>query len=53
MKISKNPYPKTITDECSGIQVENLAHKIWAEGYRTGRKDERVKKGQPVYREMS
>ena len=50
---SRNPYPKIITDECSGIQVLSNEHKIWAEGYEAGRKDERVNKGQRVKREVS
>ncbi len=40
MRRSDNPYPEMITDECSGIQVSNIAHKIWAEGYEVGRRDE-------------
>lgn len=44
MKRSGNPYSKTITDECSGIQVANTAYKIWAESYEAGRKDEREHK---------
>ena len=30
---AKNPYPKTMTDEISGVQVQNGAHIIWQEGY--------------------
>ena len=31
-----NPYPETITDESSGMQVPNIAHRIWQEGYEAG-----------------
>ena len=34
-----NPYPEMITDECSGISVPNIAHRIWSEGYEAGRKE--------------
>jgi hypothetical protein len=34
-----NPYPEMITDECSGIRVFNIAHRIWSEGYEAGRKE--------------
>jgi hypothetical protein len=42
MEKSSNPYPKSIIDECSGIQVSSIAHKIWADGYQAGRRDERA-----------
>ena len=32
----KNPYPKTITDEPSGIEVSNTEYKIWDEGHKVG-----------------
>lgn len=28
-----NPYPETITDEATGIQVSNPLHKAWEEGF--------------------
>ncbi len=34
-----NPYPEFLIDEASGIQVPDLRHEIWAEGYEAGRKD--------------
>lgn len=34
-----NPYPEMITDECSGIRVPNIAHRIWLEGYKAGSKE--------------
>jgi len=34
-----NPYPEMISDESSGIRVPNIAHRIWLEGYKTGRKE--------------
>ena len=34
-----NPYPETITDDCSGILVPNIAHRIWFEGYQAGMKE--------------
>jgi hypothetical protein len=39
MNKSKNPYPKFLIDEASGIEVTDFKHKIWAEGYKAGRKD--------------
>ncbi len=36
---SKNPYPKFLIDEASGIEVTDIRHKIWAEGYIAGRKE--------------
>ena len=39
MKRNGNPYPKTITDEGSGTQVPNIAHRIWWEGYEAGRNE--------------
>jgi len=37
MNRSPNPYPEMITDESSGIQVPNIAHRIWLEGYEAGK----------------
>lgn len=34
----KNPYPKIIVDEASGIEVLNEKHQIWEEGYKAGKK---------------
>jgi len=28
-----NPYPEFITDEDSGVKVQNEKHRIWQEGY--------------------
>jgi hypothetical protein len=39
MTIRTNPYPRYLTDDCSGIQVLNMEHQIWAEGYQAGEKD--------------
>ena len=39
MNEKPNPYPEMITDECSGIQVPNITHRIWLEGYKAGRKE--------------
>jgi len=33
MKMRQNPYPPTIVDEHSGVEVPNDAHRIWNEGY--------------------
>ena len=33
MDIKSNPYPELITDESSGIEVPNIAYRIWLEGY--------------------
>ncbi len=30
-----NPYPETITDEISGVEVYNQKHDLWQEGYDT------------------
>jgi len=38
----KNPYPKFLIDEASGIEVPDTRHKVWAEGYETGRKNRQV-----------
>ena len=40
MNEKRNPYPEMITDESSGIRVPNIAHRIWLEGYKAGRKEE-------------
>lgn len=42
MNRNKNPYPKTLIDEASGIQVPDSRYKIWAEGYEMGRKGRRL-----------
>ena len=31
-----NPYPKTIVDETSGVEVPNEKYRIWQEGYEAG-----------------
>ena len=39
MSRSRNPYPKFLIDEASGISVPDIRHQIWAEGYLAGRED--------------
>ena len=39
MNENPNPYPEMITDECSGILVPSIVHRIWSEGYEVGRKE--------------
>ena len=34
-----NPYPKTLVDEVSGVEVLDGKHQIWNEGYGTARKE--------------
>ena len=34
---TKNPYPEFIVDECAGIKVRNIKHRIWEKGYKAGR----------------
>jgi len=29
-----NPYPKTIVDESSGVEVSNIQYEAWEEGYK-------------------
>ena len=42
MSKSSNPYPEMSIDEVSGIKIQNVEHRVWAEGYEAGRKDERT-----------
>ena len=42
MKRYKNPYPGLLIDEVSGIEVPDIRHKIWAEGYNAGKRDRQV-----------
>ncbi len=42
MNKSENPYPEFLIDEASGIEVPDIRHKIWAEGYEDGNKDRQV-----------
>ena len=37
--MSKNPYPEFLIEEESGIEVPDIRHKVWAEGYKVGTKD--------------
>jgi len=37
MTSSKNPYPELLIDEASGIEISDIRHKIWSEGFKTGR----------------
>jgi len=39
---TQNPYPELLIDEVSGIEMPDIRHKIWTEGYKAGRKDEQV-----------
>ena len=41
----RNPYPKFLIDEVSGIQVLDIRYRIWNEGYESGRKGGQVIKG--------
>ena len=36
MNKAPNPYPENIIDDCSGISVPNLAHRVWLEGFQAG-----------------
>jgi hypothetical protein len=38
MKKTRNPYPKFLTDEASGMEVPDSRHEIWAAGYHAGRR---------------
>jgi hypothetical protein len=38
MKKTRNPYPKFLTDEASGMKVQDSRHEIWAAGYQAGRR---------------
>ena len=42
MNRTKNPYPEFLIDEVSGIEVPDIRHKIWAEGYKAGREGRQV-----------
>ena len=42
MNGSKNPYPEVLIDEASGIEVPNIRHRIWAEGYKAGTEGRQV-----------
>ncbi len=37
MSRSENPYPEFLIDEASGIEVPDIRHQIWAEGYQAGK----------------
>jgi len=37
MAEAKNPYPKIMVDEASGVEVSDIRHRVWAEGYAAGR----------------
>lgn len=34
-----NPYPEFLVDEASGIQVPDIRHQLWGEGYRAGKEE--------------
>ena len=42
MNRSNNPYPELLIDEASGIEVPDIRHKIWTEGYKAGKEDRQV-----------
>ncbi len=42
MNTNINPFPEFLIDEVSGIEVPDIRHKIWTEGYETGREGKRV-----------
>ena len=42
MNRSKNPYSEFLIDETSGIEVPDIRHKIWAEGYKASKEDRQV-----------
>ena len=44
MNRSKNPYSELLIDEVSGIEVPDIRHKIWTEGYKAGKEDRQVVK---------
>lgn len=31
-----NPYPKILIDEASGVEVLDIRHQLWQEGYNAG-----------------
>ena len=37
--MQENPFPQTIRDETSGIEVPNQRHQDWQAGYATGALD--------------
>ena len=39
MNRSRNPYPELLIDEASGIEVPDIRHKIWVEGYQAGKEN--------------
>jgi len=42
MNRSKNPYSELLIDETSGIEVPDIRHKIWAEGYTADKEGRQV-----------
>jgi len=42
MHSRKNPYPEILIDEASGIEVPDIRHKIWSEGYKAGKEHRQV-----------
>ncbi|MBA7692208.1 hypothetical protein ES703_100771 [subsurface metagenome] len=44
MRRNKNPYPQFLIDEASGLEVPDIRHKTWVEGYRAGRQGRQVMK---------
>ena len=46
--MTKNPYPETLIDEVSGIEVLGIRHQLWEEGYRAGKEDGKVIKDERI-----
>jgi len=44
MNRSQNPYPEFLIDEVSGVEVLDIRHQIWTEGYEAGKEDKQVTK---------
>lgn len=42
MNTTQNPYPELLIDEVSGVEVSDTRHRIWADGYKAGRKSRQV-----------
>ena len=42
MNGGRNPYPEFLIHEVPGIEVLDIRHKIWPEGYKAGKKDRQV-----------
>lgn len=40
--MGNNPYPKFLIDEVSGVEMPDIRHRIWAQGYRAGKSARQV-----------